>query len=432
MPITGIEYFGLRSVSYLLQRPLSTWTRGQQLNNTQDKSVSASSTKSKAPKNKASKASKERQSRKDSYRKKFNRPHMIIPQEDFEWLRDQTNSVKTLFMECWMSDPYGSCFMQLNHSLSYKSFMRGKKAIEEKGLFLFRPKKSMIPNHHKETVCWEVFNLHGARRTDFWLNLNSEESPPEDKKKPDLNSQESSFKLNLDGQESPRKDNDVLEKRQKNSRDGQECPSEKSEPIANRRSQNPSGGSQECLSNSPKELLETLTTDLWSDDRDRDTAFDGRVTSASPNGENSEAEGINPTEVQPDLVNKSDLDSKQIAQSAEQEAPRVLNNESTKEIQEVSQVLNIESTKNVLNQSYSVDKYSTDSVELSKAQNLAFEAERTTETHQTSFSDGAARIKAKLARDSKNDKIKRFGYEPNPMSLADRQALEEYKRELEF
>ncbi len=384
------------------------------MNNTQRQSVSASSTKSKAPKNKAS---KERQSRKESYRKKFNRPHMIIPQEDFEWLIDQTNSVKTLFMECWMSDPYGSCFMQLNHSLSYKSFMRGKKAIEEKGLFLFRPKKSMIPNHHKETVCWEVFNLHGARRTDFWLNLNSEESPPEAKKNPDLNSQEASFSLNLDGQESPRKDKDVLEKRQKNTRDGQECPSEKSEPIATRRSQNPPVGSQECLSNSPKELLETLTTDLWSDESDRDTAFDGRVTSASPNEEKTEAEGINPTEVQSDLVNKSNSDSKQIAQSAGKEASGALTKKSTDE---------------VLNQPYEFDWRNGNSIERCKGQNLAIDTELTNETCRKSLKDAIALSKAISMENSKKDKIKRFGYENNPMSFSDIQALEEYKRELEF
>ena len=342
---------------------------------------------------------------------------MIIPQEDFEWLKDKTNSVKTLFIECWMSDPYGSCFMQLNHTLSYKSFMRAKKVIEERGLFLFKPEKSAIANHHKETVCWKVFNLHGARRTDFWLNLNEQETPLEDDKKPDLNGQESSFKLNLDGQESPSGDKEVLEKRQKNPREGQECPSEKSEPIANRRSQNPPVGSQECLSNSPKELLETLTTDLWSDDRDRDPAFEERVTSASPEKEKTEAEGTNPTEVQPDLVNQSNLNSKQVAQSAGKEAPGVLNNEST---------------QGVLNQSYSVDRFSTDSVELCKAQNLASDEWKEDETYQTSMNDFFTQIQAKLALDSKKDKIKRFGYEANPMNFSDRQALEEYKRELEF
>ncbi len=357
---------------------------------------------------------------------------MIIPQEDFEWLRDQTNSVKTLFMECWMSDPYGSCFMQLNHSLSYKSFMRGKKAIEEKGLFLFRPKKSMIPNHHKETVCWEVFNLHGARRTDFWLNLNSEESPPEDKKKPDLNSEESppedkkkpdlniqkaSFKLNLDGQKSPRKDKDVLEKRQKNSRDGQECPSEKSEPIATRRSQNPPVGSQECLSNSPKELLETLATDLSRDESDRDTALEERVTSASPNEEKTEAIRTNPTEVPTDLVNQSNSDSKQIAQSAGKEASGALTKKSTEE---------------VLNQPYEFDWRNGNSIERCKGQNLAIDTELTNETCRKSLKDAIALSKAISMENSKKDKIKRFGYERNPMSFSDVQALEEYKRELEF
>ena len=343
--------------------------------------------------NRKNKASKERQSRKNTYRKKFNRPHMILPVEDFKLLIDEHNSVKTLFMECWISDAYGSHWMELNHSLTYKSFMRAKKVLEEKELFLFKVEKSTV--NGEKITCWKVFNLHGARRTDFWLNLEGNSNGHTS----DLNGHTS----DLNGHTS-----DL---------NGHGCPIDNTETTANRQSQNPSVGSQERLSNSPKELLETLPTDLWSDESDRDTAFEERVTSASPEREKTEAEGTNPTEVQPDLVNQLNSDSKQVAQSAGKEAPGVLNNEST---------------QGVLNQSYSVDRFSTDSVELCKAQNLASDEWKEDETYQTSMNDFFTQIQAKLALDSKKDKIKRFGYEANPMSFSDRQALEEYKRELEF
>ncbi len=343
--------------------------------------------------NRKNKASKERQSRKNTYRKKFNRPHMILPVEDFKLLRDEHNSVKTLFMECWMSDAYGSHWMELNHSLTYKSFMRSKKVLEEKKLFLFKFEKSTVDG--KKITCWKVFNLHGARRTDFWLNLEG-------------NSNGHTSDLNGHTNDLNGHTNDL---------NGHGCPTDNTETTANRQSQNPSVGSQERLSNSPKELLKTLATDLKGDESDRDTAFEERVTSASPNEEKTEAIRTNPTEVQPDLVNQSNSDSKQVAQSAGKEAPGVLNNESTQEL---------------LNKPYEFDWRTTEASERCKAQNLAFEAEKQTETYQTSFRDGAARIKAKLAQSSKKDKIKRFGYERNAMSFSDRQALEEYKRELEF
>ena len=135
------------------------------MNNT--KSVSASPSQSKA--------AHERQTRQESFRAKFgNRPHMIIPQEDFEFIRNKSLSVHRLWNDCWCSDPYGSRWVPLNHSLKPSSFFAAKKILSEQGLFLFSSRRSIRDN--RETVCWYVLNLHGARRNDYWLkstNLDS-------------------------------------------------------------------------------------------------------------------------------------------------------------------------------------------------------------------------------------------------------------------
>ena len=139
-------------------------SRGQQLNNSV-KSVSPSSSKSKA--------SDQRQTRQDSYREKFgNRPHMIIPQEDSEFIETQNLSTIRLWLQCWRSDPYGNRWTTLNHDLPDSSFRKAKKILADKGLFVFEPKKSMRDG--RETAYWLVKNLHGARRNDFWINTDSQ------------------------------------------------------------------------------------------------------------------------------------------------------------------------------------------------------------------------------------------------------------------
>lgn len=97
---------------------------------------------------------------------KTQKPHMRIPLEDSDWALEQKPAVQHLWLECWRADSYGSRWMQLNTSLKRTAFMEGKKALTEKGLFLFKPVKSMIDG--RETVCWQIQNLHGARVKEFW------------------------------------------------------------------------------------------------------------------------------------------------------------------------------------------------------------------------------------------------------------------------
>lgn len=101
---------------------------------------------------------------------------MIIPIEDMNWVNQQKPAVKTLWMECWQADPYGSRWVQLNTSLADRTFRGARKVLTEAGLFLFKPEKSIRDG--RETVCWMVVNLHGAR-TDYWAE-EEEPSTPED------------------------------------------------------------------------------------------------------------------------------------------------------------------------------------------------------------------------------------------------------------
>ena len=259
--------------------------RGQQLNNNSVKSVTA--------KSQQSKASRERQSRKDSYRKKFNKPHMIIPQEDAEFIGTQKPSVMQLWLECWRCDPYGSRWQVLNHNLSYSAFKKAKKILSEGGLFIFKSDRSIRDN--RETVCWLVMNLHGSRRNDYWLD--------NEPKKEDLN-------------EASQDKNEASQATNKPSQDLYKA-SISDQTHTEQAIQNLSGGSQEHLRNSSKEFLEVLPeVEGEAGDRDRDHALEEQVTSASPTKKNVES-----IEQHPGLPSQSSQNEKQDDQEDEKQAP---------------------------------------------------------------------------------------------------------------
>ena len=414
MPITDIEYVGLRSISPL-QRPLLTCIRGQQLNNTQDKSVSASSNKSKGSK---SKASDQRKSRQDSYKKKFgNRPHMIIPQEDFIWALDKHNSVKTLFMECWLSDPYGSHWQDLKHSLKTGSFKRAKKILFDKGLFIFEPKKSIRDG--RETTHWRVLNLHGARKNDYWLNIEKSLETSEDT----FHNQEDHALLSKDHPLPPKDHPGYLEDHPRSSISDQ---SQSQQAIPD-----PSETSQERLSNSSKELLETLATEKEVSDRDRDFALEEQITSASLQNENQvqSLHSFHCVTVVPDCLKKEE-EAK--AKSVEEQkslgaaCPQTPRGQKGKEI-------NTSRNEEILNQEYIPNPQSEEAVVRSVAQNLAIEDQRATKEYQTTSKEAFDRIRTIFDEKKKQKLAKREANlrGDSPMSLSERQAFEQYKREVE-
>ncbi len=106
---------------------------------------------------------------------------MAIPKQDLIWAKKQKPSVMTLWLECWECDPYGTRWMTLNHSLSQSAFTRAKKILSNKGLFIFKPDRSIRDG--RETVSWLVQNLHGARRKNFGLELNDSDKSSNDSDK---------------------------------------------------------------------------------------------------------------------------------------------------------------------------------------------------------------------------------------------------------
>ena len=314
-----------------------------------------------------SKVTAERKTRQASYRSKFgNRPHMIITKEDFKWLRDKPNSVKDLFIDCWIADPYGSRPMQLNHSLSSGSFKRAKKIISEAGLFTFVAKNS--EHDSRETVCWMVQNLHGARNNDFWLK---NESQIEDHQR-DL--------------EDHQRD---LEDHQRDLEDHQRS-SIKSQTHTQQAIQNPSETSQERLSISSKEILKTLPQEKTIGLEARSDRFPplGEAIASAPAPTKPKEENLSP-------LPTKDESSTQIAESDCPEDPQALNKKSTK----------------ALDRDYKFDRSSSEAVERAVAQNLAIEQQKNDPEYQSTSKAAFARIRAKFEAQKQkklSDRMKRL------------------------
>ena len=274
---------------------------------------------------------------------------MIITKEDFKWLRDKPNSVKDLFIDCWIADPYGSRPMQLNHSLSSGSFKRAKKIISEAGLFTFVAKNS--EHDSRETVCWMVQNLHGARNNDFWLK---NESQIEDHQR-DL--------------EDHQRD---LEDHQRDLEDHQRS-SIKSQTHTQQAIQNPSETPQEHLSNSSKELLKVLPQEKAIDLEARSDRF--------PPLEEAIASAPAPTKPKEEDLPVLPTKDESSTQAAEPNYP------------EGSQALNKKSI-NALDQEYRFDRSSSEAVERAAAQILAIEQQKSDPEYQSTSKAAFARMRA--------------------------------------
>ncbi len=362
-------------------------SRGQQLNNSV-KSVSPSPSKSKA--------SDQRKTRQDSYREKFgNRPHMIIPQEDSEFIETQSLSVNRLWHQCWRSDPYGNRWMTLNHNLSSGSFKRAKKILADKGLFVFEPKKSMLDG--RETAYWLVKNLHGARRNDFWFNIDRQVN---------LNDHAG----NLEDQICDLEDQicDLEDHRCDLEDHGRSSIS--IETQTQQGLQNPSGGISGSSSETPQGVSKELGIESEAGDRHRQPAFDERVGLAPPQDEQKKAV-------------TSSLDKKsQIKRSRENPDP----------IKD-SPALTKKSTQELLEETVPYNPWSAEAIKSTNAINLRIEAEQKTEEYQHTSKEALARIRANLAKQQERMDAERRAkdWEVSPMSLMDSQNVEELKREKE-
>ena len=336
------------------------------------------SVKSVSPSPSKSKASDQRQTRQDSYRKKFNKPHVIIPIEDLAWIEDQPNSVKTLFINCWMSDPYGSRLQVLNHSLTKSSFKRAKKILANKGLFIFKRDYSILDG--REIACWMVMNLHGARRKDFWLSL----------------------EVNLEGQERASKVHERPMEDHERPIEGHGWTATSIETQTQQGLQNPSVTSQEAPQKLLKEVSGELRIESEVGDRHRQSAFDERIDSAPPQDEQKKAVTFS-------------LDKKsQIKESRENPDP-------------------IKDSSAPLEKTISYNPLSDEAIKITNAENLRIEAQQKTEEYQSISKEALARIRANLAKKQERMDAERRAkdWEASPMSLMDSQNVEELKREKE-
>ncbi|MEC4817504.1 MAG: hypothetical protein SAK29_30175 [Scytonema sp. PMC 1069.18] len=98
--------------------------------------------------------------------KKYNKPHMIIPDEDMAWALEQRPPVYKLWGECWRSDPYGSRWMPLLTSLGKENFKKAKRPLIDSGLFMFENRLSVVDG--QRSYEWWVKNLHGCR-SSYWF-----------------------------------------------------------------------------------------------------------------------------------------------------------------------------------------------------------------------------------------------------------------------
>lgn len=95
----------------------------------------------------------------------MSKPALYIPLTDLKWVRQQKNSVKELFDDCWLADPSGSHWMPLVSKLRGSTFTKAKEKLSEQGLFAFKLETSEIEGF---TGRWMVRNLHGSKVKDFW------------------------------------------------------------------------------------------------------------------------------------------------------------------------------------------------------------------------------------------------------------------------
>ncbi|MDJ0903399.1 MAG: hypothetical protein QNJ55_31825 [Xenococcus sp. MO_188.B8] len=355
------------------------------------------SVKSVSPSPSKSKASDQRQARKDSYREKFgNRPHMIIPQEDSEFIETQNPSTIRLWLQCWRSDPYGNRWTTLNHDLPDSSFRKAKKILADKGLFVFEPKKSMRDG--RETAYWLVKNLHGARRNDFWINTDSQvNSDAQDR--------------TVDAQDRTVDAQDRTVDAQDRTVDAQDRAPISIKTQAQQGLQNPSGGISGSSSVTPQRVTEEPGIESEAGDRRASPAFDERVSPAPPPDEKKKPKTNS-------LDKKSQINGSQ---------------ENSNLVEDIPAPPEKNILLNNLEEDYVYDWRSTAAIGRAKAQNLAIEAQQKTEEYQSTSKDALTRIRANLARKKERMDAERRAkdWEASPMRLIDSQNVEELKREQE-
>ena len=348
------------------------------MNNTQDQSVSASSNKSKAPRDKKTKKSKNQIE------------FVAIPKQDLIWAEQQNQSVMRLWMKSWECDPYGSRWMNLNHSLSKASFFRAKKIISDKGLFIFKSERSIV--NGRETAYWSVKNLHGARRKNFGIELdNTKNATDSNLQSPECNPQSQRCSRQSHGCDPQSHGRDSV---------SQKSPKNQSIPA-------PSITPQQHLTNSSKELVKVLSGEEEKDKNLDQKNSESSNRSSPPSESIAEGETQNENQVQslhsfhsvtvvPDCLEKEEeAKAKSVEEQTSMGAacPQTPRGQKGKEI--------TSPTKEVLNQEYIPNPHSQDAIIRANAQKKAIEEAMKTKEYQKISEESRARIWAILEKNKK-------------------------------
>ncbi len=369
------------------------------MNNTQGKSVSTSATKSK------------KSQRKRSEKSKNQIEFVKIPKQDLIWAQQQNPSVVKLWMKCWECDPYGSRWMTLNHSLSKASFFRAKKIISDKGLFIFKSDRSFL--NGRETVGWQVQNLHGARRKNFGLELDNttdNTTDPTDNTTDNTDVKSESHQGDRQTHQGDRQSHQG--DRQSHHRDSMASETTPNQPIPA-----PSLTPHKHLNNSSKELLEVFNGEEKKKEIEfanrSQRSFGGKIP---PNPQNG---GCLPPNPQGAEGKGNDL-------PAQSDQPEISDKATSPELTK-------KSTKEALKQEYIPNPQSQEAVVRAVAQNLAIEAQKTTKEYQTTSKEAFARIRAIFDEKKKQKQAEREANlrGDSPMNFSERQAFEQYKLEVE-
>jgi hypothetical protein len=133
---------------------------------------------------------------------KFQKPHCIIPIQDFQWVMQQTKTIQTLWNECWVNDPFGNRFVPIITSLGERAFRLARQVLSSTGLFQFQRQTSLQDS--RKTEVWMVKNLHGARRiSEFWTQEKEQVTEEATKKTNVINFPISGTESPISGTESP-------------------------------------------------------------------------------------------------------------------------------------------------------------------------------------------------------------------------------------
>lgn len=101
-----------------------------------------------------------------TYSGKYNRPHVIVPLEDIDFILEQNPATIRLWLESIRRDQYGSRFIEFHTKLGKSAFAASRKILKDANLAEYKVDTNKQDN--RKTERWLVKNLHGSRFLGYW------------------------------------------------------------------------------------------------------------------------------------------------------------------------------------------------------------------------------------------------------------------------